>query len=225
MDETREENACGSIVKKHSLATRWFHWLNFPLLFTMIWSGCLILWANNVFTWFGWTQVVPQSLLNRIGWHHRLAEGMAWHFFFMWLFTINGILYVLYTLCSGTWRELLPNRKSAAEAWQVMLHDLRIRKEPLPARKYNGAQQITYTAIVLMGGLSLLTGLAVYKPTQLSWLAALFGGYDAARFIHFWLTIGYVAFFLVHVLQVVRAGWNNFRAMVTGYEIADGAES
>ena len=54
---------------------------------------------------------------------------------------------------------------------------------------------------------------------QFSWLATLMGGYQAARFIHFWLTIGYVAFFFVHVAQVVRAGWNNFRAMVVGYEL------
>jgi thiosulfate reductase cytochrome b subunit len=69
-----------------------------------------------------------------------------------------------------------------------------------------------------MGAGSLITGLAVYKPVQFAWLARLLGGYPAARFEHFWLAIGYVAFFVVHVGQVVRTGWNNFRAMVTGYE-------
>jgi thiosulfate reductase cytochrome b subunit len=129
------------------------------------------------------------------------------------------VLYVAYTLFSGEWRELVPNRKSFGEAWHVLLHDLHIRKDAPPPRKFNGAQQIAYTAVILMGLGSVLTGLAIYKPVQFSWLAALFGGYQGARFLHFWLTVGYVLFFLVHIAQVIRAGWNNFRAMVIGYEV------
>ena len=67
-----------------------------------------------------------------------------------------------------------------------------------------------------MGAGSLVTGLAIYKPTQLAWLTGLLGGYAWARAEHFALTIGYVLFFVVHIAQVIRAGWNNFRAMVTG---------
>ena len=70
-----------------------------------------------------------------------------------------------------------------------------------------------------MGTGSLITGLAIYKPTQFAFIDLLVGGYMNAKFIHFWLTMGYVAFFLVHITQVVRSGWNNFRAMVTGYEL------
>jgi len=70
-----------------------------------------------------------------------------------------------------------------------------------------------------MGFGSLLTGLAIYKPTQLAWLTTLLGGYMVARFEHFALALGYVLFFLIHIAQVVRAGWNNFRAMVSGYEL------
>ena len=69
-----------------------------------------------------------------------------------------------------------------------------------------------------MGFGSLITGLAIYKPTQFSWLIGLLGGYRAARFEHLWLALGYVLFFLIHIVQVIRAGWNNFRAMVGGYE-------
>ena len=56
---------------------------------------------------------------------------------------------------------------------------------------------------------------------QLAWLTVMFGGYPIARFFHFWLTVGYVAFFVVHIAQVIRAGWNNFRAMVIGVEVAE----
>jgi len=64
-----------------------------------------------------------------------------------------------------------------------------------------------------------LTGVAIYKPSQQAWLTRLFYGYTVARFLHFWITMAFLAFFLVHVGQVIRTGWNNFRGMVTGYEI------
>lgn len=212
------------LERKHPLAIRWFHWLNFPLLFLMIWSGLLIYWANPVYRVGIGDQTllkltVDQSVYRKLHVNNRLAEGMALHFFFMWFFTVNGILYVAYTAFSGEWRHLIPNRQSFREAWQVVLHDLHIRKEPLPRRKFNGAQQISYTGIIIMGLGSLLTGLAIYRPVQFAWLATLFGGYQMSRFFHFWITMGYLAFFVVHIAQVVKAGWNNFRAMVTGREV------
>ncbi|MGA7616265.1 MAG: cytochrome b/b6 domain-containing protein [Thermoanaerobaculia bacterium] len=215
--------------KKHPLAIRWFHWINVPILSLMVVSGLLIYWAYPVyriaigdFTLARLT--VSQDIYRSLHVNNRLAMGMAWHFFFMWLFAVNGLLYVLYTAISGEWRELVPSRRSFAEAWRVLLHDLHIRKEPPPRRKYNGAQQIAYTAIIVMGAGSLITGLAIYKPVQLSWLVAILGGYPMARFFHFWLTAGYVAFFVIHVAQVIRAGWNNFRAMIIGWEMVEIAD-
>jgi len=70
-----------------------------------------------------------------------------------------------------------------------------------------------------MGFGSMLTGFAIYKPVQVQWLTMLCGGYEAARIEHFILTLGYVLFFLVHIVQVILAGWNNFRAMVAGFEV------
>jgi thiosulfate reductase cytochrome b subunit len=214
------------IEKKHPLAIRWFHWINFPVLCVMIWSGLLIYWANDVYR-IGWGETTlfrffPPAFYKALHLEFRLAEGMSWHFAFMWLFILNGLAYVLYTAFSGEWRYLLPNRNTLAEAWQVVLHDLRIRREPLPRRKFNGAQQIAYTSILLMGAGSMLTGLAIYRPTQFAWLTTLLGGYPLARTWHFALTVGYVLFFLVHITQVVKAGWNNFRAMLTGDELVPG---
>jgi thiosulfate reductase cytochrome b subunit len=137
----------------------------------------------------------------------------------MWFFAINGLLYVLCTVHSGEWRVLLPNLQTPREALQVVLHDLGLRKAPLPRAKFNGAQRLAYTGVILMGAGSLLTGLAIYKPTQLAWLTSILGGYAWARAEHFALTVGYVLFFVIHIIQVVRAGWNNLRAMVTGYEL------
>jgi thiosulfate reductase cytochrome b subunit len=213
------------LVEKHPLAIRWFHWINFPVLALMIWSGLWIYWANDVYR-LGWGTTTlfkffPQSFYQALHLDHKLAQGMSWHFLLMWAFFLNGLLYVLYTFFSGEWRYLLPDRHSLREAGQVLLHDLGLRKTAPPVRKYNGAQRIAYTAVILMGLGSLLTGLAIYKPVQFGWLARLLGGYEVARFQHFVLTIGYVLFFVVHVAQVVRAGWNNFRSMVAGFEIAE----
>ncbi len=107
----------------------------------------------------------------------------------------------------------------------MVLHDLGIRKQPLPRRKFNGAQRLAYTGVVAMGAGSLLTGLAIYKPVQVAWLTALLGGYPVARLEHFVLAIGYVAFFAIHITQVIRAGWNNFRAMVIGVELSSDPEA
>jgi thiosulfate reductase cytochrome b subunit len=214
------------LEKKHPLAIRWFHWVNFPLLALMIWSGTLIYWANPVYRIAAGKHQLARMTFQQQTWDKlhvsfRLAEGMALHFFVMWFFAINGVLYVAYTLLSGEWRQLVPNRSSVKHAMLTVLHDLHIRREPPPPQKFNGAQQYAYTGIVLMGFGSLVTGLAIYKPVQFGWLATLLGGYQMARFFHFWITIGYLLFFLVHVAQVVRAGWNNFRSMIIGYEVRD----
>lgn len=216
------------LVKKHPLAIRWFHWVNFPVLALMIWSGLLIYWANDVYRiGFGSTTLLkffPQSFYAAFHLNGRMAEGMSYHFVFMWLFFINGLLYVLYTIFSGQWRLLLPGKNSLKEAWQVLLHDLRIRKEAPAQGKYNAAQKIAYTAIIVMGLGSVITGMAIYKPVQWGWLCALCGGYSSARIIHFILTIGYCLFFVVHIVQVIKAGWKNFQSMVTGFDAVDVVE-
>jgi thiosulfate reductase cytochrome b subunit len=211
------------IVDKHPLAIRWFHWINFPLLTIMIWSGLLIYWANDVYKiGFGNTTLIkffPKSFYEALNVPFHLGQGMAYHFVFMWLFFLNGFLYVLFTVFSGEWRLLLPDKHSFKEAWQVTLHDLGLRKQAPVQLKYNGVQKIAYTMIIIMGFGSIATGLAMYKPVQFNWLCALCGGYETARAIHFILTVGYCLFFVVHLLQVIRAGWNNFRSMVTGFEV------
>ncbi len=212
-----------TIVKKHPLAIRWFHWFNFPILAGMIWSGLLIYWANDVYKISLGNKTLisffPDGFYKALHIPFRLAEGMSWHFALMWLFFINGFLYIMFTIFSGQWKYLLPNKHSFKEAWQVLLHDLHIKKYEPPFAKYNAAQRIAYTAIIIMGIGSLLTGLAIYKPVQFKTITWLCGGYEFARAEHFMLTVGYVLFFLIHIAQVIKTGWNNFQAMITGFEI------
>lgn len=211
------------IREKHSLAMRWTHWVNFPILTIMIWSGLLIYWANDEYsiTLFGHTffRFFPDWFYRWLKVPAHLAEGLSFHFLFMWFFTLNGFFYILYTLISGDWRELVPEKKSFKEAFLVVLHDLHIIKMAPPQNKYNAAQRIAYTSIIIMGLGSVLTGLAIYKPVQFSGLVWIFGGYHFARIIHFVLTLGYVFFFIIHIVQVILAGWNNFRSVVSGFEL------
>ena len=220
------------IRRKHSLAVRWLHWINFPLLFTMIWSGMLIYWADSVpyqghlsqvyrvgignHTFF---RLFPPWFYSALDAEGQLARGLGYHFFFMWLFLLNGIAYVTYLACSGEWRTLVPLRSSLRDGWHVLLHDLHLRRQAPAQGKYNAAQRIAYTLVVLMGAGSCITGASIWKPSSLHWVTALLGGYETARWLHFWLTLGFVGFFVVHVAQVMMAGWNNFRSMVSGEEL------
>jgi thiosulfate reductase cytochrome b subunit len=79
---------------KHPLAIRWFHWINFPVLTLMCWSGLLIYWANDVYR-IGWNDTIilkffPNSVYEALNMKFRLAEGMSLHFIFMWIFFLNG---------------------------------------------------------------------------------------------------------------------------------------
>lgn len=214
----------------HPRAIRWLHWINFPLLAVMIWSGMRIYWAEDVYA-FGigswqWFAFWPQNLYDQFGIPFRLARGMAFHFAFGWLFVINGLIYTIYLVVTKEYRHILPDRHAARDARDVVLHDLHVKQQAPPQGKYNAAQRISYTAVLVMTAILVSTGFAIYKPTQLYPLTLLFGGYQGARLIHFTMTILLMLFFLVHVLQVIRSGWNNFRSMVTGYQLdnADEAE-
>ena len=103
-------------------------------------------------------------------------RGAGIHFFFMWLFAINGILYALFTISSGEWRFVVPDRKSLIEAIQVTLKDLHLTKYLPPQTKYNGAQKIAYTSVILMGAGNPITGLAITNQprrtgSRLCWAA------------------------------------------------------
>src|ERR1700753_2263744 len=105
------------LAEKHPTAIRWMHWINFPLLFIMIWSGLLIYRADSIppgthqrevyrIGIGSWTlfRLFPDWFWKALDAPYRLTEGLGYHFFFMWLFAANGLVYVLYTWFSGEWR-------------------------------------------------------------------------------------------------------------------------
>ncbi len=201
------------IREKHRLLLRLSHWLNVPLLLIMIWSGLLIYWAHQPYV------KIPDEL-GPLQFHHRLAEGMAWHFTVMWLLVINGLIYFAHLSFSGEWKEVLPARKTFWQAVTYTLYDLKIRKvSPQWTGKFNPAQRLAYFSAIIMGVLGVISGVAIYKPVQMGILVFLLGGYKFARLIHFLCMSGLIFFIVIHLIQVLRTGWNNFRGMVAGYEI------
>lgn len=214
-------------VEVHRRGNRWMHWINFPLLTIMIWSGLRIYWAdlrdpfvlgvgdNEFFEFF------PDWVNEPLGLNRKLARGMAFHFTFGWFFALNGAAFAVYVTATRGWNQFMPSLADLRRIPAVLAHEIGLRKEAPPQGKYNALQKITYGLILLMGLLVLLTGFAIYKPTQLALLVSLFGGYETARTIHFVTTVGFLVFFVVHILQVARAGFSTFWAMVCGYQLFD----
>jgi thiosulfate reductase cytochrome b subunit len=180
----------------------------------MVWSGLLIYWSNDVYPGF-----FPEAFYQAFKIDHRLAEGMSVHFTVAWLLVFNGLLYLGFLIFSGHWRELLPNRASMRVLGPTLRHELGLSKLQPPQGKFNAAQRIAYTGAVALGVLEVLSGFAIYKPVQIRPLTAMLGGYETARFLHFFAMVSLFLFFVTHVIQVARAGWNNFRAMVAGFEV------
>jgi thiosulfate reductase cytochrome b subunit len=203
-------------VEKHALWLRIVHWLNVPLLSMMIWSGILIYWANDIYPGF-----FPQWFYEIFNIESRLSFGIGIHFMIGWLFVINGLIYLAALFLSGHWREIFPNRASMKQLVPTILHDMGLSKVAPPREKFNAAQRIAYTQAIAMGIIGVLSGFAIYKPVQLNWLTKLFGGYEGARLVHFIIMLAFCGFVFVHLVQVLRAGWNNFRAMVAGFEVEE----
>jgi Ni/Fe-hydrogenase b-type cytochrome subunit len=150
-----------------------------------------------------------------------LAGGRRWHFFFGWLFTINGLLYFVYNLLNGHMRKFLFTPKSAAKVPAMILYYLRLRRQSPQDEEYNPLQKLAYTSVFLiLTPIVLLSGLAMSPQLNIAfnWLPATFGGRQAARSIHFILAFGFLLFTFGHVFMVLTTGMvNNMRSMLTGW--------
>lgn len=209
-------------VKRHHGIVRLTHWLTAVLLLGMITSGLQIYGAFRHFGIRGEPYLVPNPFDGYVfpewarlgGW---LAGGLNWHFALAWPFVLTGLVYLAFLVASGEWRSLLFRPRDVPAAWRMQLYYLRLRKEHPPQGKHNALQKLAYTGVVVLGALSALTGFAIYKPVQLWWLVATFGGFELARYWHFLAVWAFVAFVLVHVVMVFLVDPASLRAMLTGW--------
>jgi len=139
---------------------------------------------------------------------------LLWHFAAMWLLAINGIVYVTLGIVSGRFRrKLLPIRPRevigdfrAALRGKLSHDDLSI---------YNAVQRLLYLGVILAGIVIVLSGVSIWKPVQFKYLTAFFGGYDTARYVHFFAMSSIVAFLVVHIVLALIVP-KSLRAMIVG---------
>ena len=152
-----------------------------------------------------------------------LSMGRRWHFFFAWIFVLNGLAYVLYSIFSRHLvRDLVPTRAELRNIGTSILDHLRFRHPTGDAaRRYNVLQSLTYLIVVFgLVPLLIVAGLAMSPrlDAMLPGWVELLGGRQSARTLHFLAAFGIVLFVLVHVFEVFVAGfWNEMRSMVTGW--------
>jgi thiosulfate reductase cytochrome b subunit len=189
----------------HPLVVRITHWINVLAVLIMITSGWQIYNASPLFR-FSFPDGITLG-----GW---LAGALQWHFAGLWLFVLNGLVYVLYGLFSGHFRrKLLP-------IWpRAVLHDigqaLRGHLAHADLSVYNAAQRAAYLALIFFLLLLIASGFAIWKPVQLYWLASLMGYYEGARLLHFFSMSAVAVIVFVHVVMVILVP-RTFPTMITG---------
>jgi Ni/Fe-hydrogenase b-type cytochrome subunit len=204
-------------VYEHPWPVRFSHWVNTVALFVMVGSGFQIFRA---FPSFG--EKIPQKDL--LHWPKSLAiggwlgGGLQWHLTFMWIYVATGLFYVLYQVGSGNYKQVLFVPGDIPGLWPMVRHYFFFGPKPPEREAYNSLQKLAYTSAILLGVLSVLTGIAIWKPVQFSWLAALMGGFHYARIWHFAVMWAILFFIFGHLVMVGLHGWNNFVSMLTGWK-------
>jgi thiosulfate reductase cytochrome b subunit len=185
---------------------RVMHWINAVAIILMIMSGWQIYNASPLFTSLRFSHSITLG-----GW---LGGALLWHFAAMWLLTVNGLVYLIVGFATGRFKsKLLPitpggviSDTKAALTGKLSHDDL---------TRYNQVQKLLYAGIIIVGVVIVLSGLSIWKPVQLQWLTALFGGYDVARYVHFFCMSAIVAFLVIHIALAVLVP-KSLRAMIIG---------
>jgi thiosulfate reductase cytochrome b subunit len=189
----------------HPAWVRITHWVNALAMLVMIGSGWEIYNASPL---FGFS--FPRSITLG-GW---LAGALLWHFAAMWVLAVNGLVYIVLGILTGRFRrKLLPIRPGEVVADMKAALTFKLSHDDISI--YNSVQRLLYVGVILAGIVIVLSGLALWKPIQLQELTALFGGYDAARYVHFFAMAAIVGFLVVHVLLALIVP-KSLKAMVTG---------
>jgi thiosulfate reductase cytochrome b subunit len=199
----------------HPLPIRVMHWINAVTMIVMIGSGWKI---YNDEVLFGWLHFPDAVTIGKWAQH-----GLQWHFFGMWVLALNGIAYLTYGLATGRFRRmLLPIRWS--ELIATIRDALRFRLSHDDPTKYNTVQKLLYVGVILVGILTVASGLAIWKPVQFSEFLTLFGSFQNARLVHFFCMAAIVGFLIVHVSLALLVP-HTLVAMFTGGPPVDDAKA
>jgi thiosulfate reductase cytochrome b subunit len=207
MTATNDQPAASS-AKTKVIQPAWVrvvHWVNAVAIVLMIMSGWQIYNASPLFD-FTFSHSITIG-----GW---LGGAIQWHLAAMWLLVINGLVYLTLGVVTGRFRKkLLPiSAKGVLDDTKAALTG-KLSHEDLT--RYNQVQKLLYTGIILVGILIVLSGLSIWKPVQFHYLTALFGGYDIARYVHFFMMAAIVGFLVIHVALALIVP-KSLRAMIIG---------
>ena len=193
----------GKVV--HPVWVRVCHWTNAVAMVVMVMSGWQIYNASPLFNF-----VFPPGVTLG-GW---LGGGLLWHFAAMWLLTVNGLVYVILGLATGRFRRRLSPLNASGVVTDAKAALTGRLSHDDPAR-YNHLQKLFYAGILIVGALVVLSGLSIWKPVQFQTLTALFGGYDTARYVHFFAMSAIVLFTILHTVMALLVP-KSLRAMLIG---------
>jgi thiosulfate reductase cytochrome b subunit len=200
-----QNTAFGPVKVIQPAWVRVVHWINAVAVILMIMSGWQIYNASPLF------QFSFPAGITLGGW---LGGALLWHFAAMWLLMVNGLIYLTLGFATGRFaKKLLPITPAGVLADTKAALTGKLSHEDLS--KYNYVQKLLYVGIIVVGVVVVLSGLSIWKPVQLQYLTALFGGYDVARYVHFVCMAVIVAFLVVHVALAVLVP-KSLRAMIIG---------
>jgi thiosulfate reductase cytochrome b subunit len=192
----------------HPAWVRVTHWVNALAMFVMITSGWRIYNASPLFPF----QFPPEITIG--DGLDGLSGALLWHFAAMWLLVVNGLVYLALGIVGGRFRrKLLPIRPAdvvrdlgAALTGKLSHDDLSV---------YNAVQRLLYLGVIAAGIVMVLSGISIWKPVQVQELTATFGGYNAARFVHFFAMAAIVGFLVVHIVLAILVP-KSLLAMIRG---------
>jgi len=203
-DQAGAAAAANGRISVHPLMVRITHWTNVIAMSAMIFSGWRIYNASPLFDF-----KFPRDLTLG-GW---LGGALQWHFAAMWLLAFNGLAYLLYGFFAGHFKSsFLPLAPTAV--WNEFKNALRGRISH-QIGVYNAVQRAAYVGVICVVIALILSGLAIWKPVQFQEIAALLGGYEGARLVHFAAMTLVALFILVHVMMVALVP-RTFLPMLTG---------
>jgi thiosulfate reductase cytochrome b subunit len=201
-------NTKSSAAKAKVIQPAWVrivHWINAVAMILMIMSGWQIYNASPLFD-FSFSSSITLG-----GW---LGGALLWHFAAMWLLMVNGLVYLALGFATGRFaRKLLPISPAGVIADTKAALTGKLSHDDLT--RYNYVQKLLYAGIIVVGVVIVLSGLSIWKPVQLQYLTALFGGYDIARYVHFICMASIVAFLVIHVALALLVP-KTLRAMIIG---------
>jgi thiosulfate reductase cytochrome b subunit len=192
----------------HPAWVRITHWVNALAMFVMITSGWRIYNASPLFAFS-----FPPAITIGDG-LDGLSGALLWHFAAMWLLVVNGVVYFTLGIVSGRFRrKLFPIR--AADVVRDLRAALTGKLSHDDLSVYNAVQRLLYLGVIAAGIVIVLSGISIWKPVQVQELTAVFGGYNAARFVHFFAMSAIVGFLAVHIVLAILVP-KSLRAMIRG---------